>query len=282
MTTSEDAHCVTATFTVYNKPVNAFWALFQVRDEQYSAVRWWAVGAAGELGALVVSMHHVSVNAIGSARSGSGQVRTLRFTPLSQSPGSRAIPSRPSLARTYHPVFALQVPEVNVIAKAFVPCTSLVTFELANGLSFTTFVSTAPISGACPIKAASRPVPAYGVVPSAAALCLPVPVSLCICFLPACPSLNHLQLTPALCLPRAATKTINRFALVRKLSSDKTGIFNAPLWDGMARRWVQCSSTEVCLRLHLAAAVSCVQPRFDGFNVRHLPGKQPCASRVWL
>ena len=42
---------------------------------------------------------------------------------------------------------ALQVPEVHVTAKAFLPSTSLVTFELAGGLAFTTFVSTCPISG---------------------------------------------------------------------------------------------------------------------------------------
>ncbi|EFN52711.1 hypothetical protein CHLNCDRAFT_138729 [Chlorella variabilis] len=99
MSTTTDEHSITATFTVYNKPVNAFWALFQV-------------------------------------------------------------------------------PEVHVTAKAFLPSTSLVTFELGNGLNFTTFVSTCPIS---------------------------------------------------------ANKTVNRFALVRKLSSDKTGIFNSRLWDGMAR-----------------------------------------------
>jgi hypothetical protein len=40
-----------------------------------------------------------------------------------------------------------QVPEVHVTARAFLPSTSLVTFELANGLNFTTFVSTVPISG---------------------------------------------------------------------------------------------------------------------------------------
>ncbi len=31
MTTTTDEHSITATFTVYNKPVNAFWALFQVK-----------------------------------------------------------------------------------------------------------------------------------------------------------------------------------------------------------------------------------------------------------
>ncbi|PSC71770.1 zeaxanthin epoxidase [Micractinium conductrix] len=71
-----------------------------------------------------------------------------------------------------------QVPEVHVTAKAFLPSTSLVTFTLGGGLSFTTFVNTIPIS---------------------------------------------------------ATRSINRFALVRKLGSDPTGIFNWKLWDGMAR-----------------------------------------------
>ncbi|KAL4420675.1 hypothetical protein ABPG75_010331 [Micractinium tetrahymenae] len=100
MQATVDAHAVTATFTIHNKPVNAFWALFKV-------------------------------------------------------------------------------PEVHVTAKAFLPSTSLVTFELGAGLHFTTFVSTVPIS---------------------------------------------------------ATKSINRFALVRKLSSDPTGLFLSPLWDGAARR----------------------------------------------
>lgn len=72
-----------------------------------------------------------------------------------------------------------KVPEVHVTAKAFLPSTSVVTFTLGFGLSFTTFVNTVPIS---------------------------------------------------------ANKTINRFALVRKLSWDKTGIFNWRLWDSMARQ----------------------------------------------
>ena len=41
----------------------------------------------------------------------------------------------------------MQVPEVHVTAKAFLPSTSLVTFTLGGGLSFTTFVNTIPISG---------------------------------------------------------------------------------------------------------------------------------------
>ncbi len=44
---------------------------------------------------------------------------------------------------------------------------------------------------------------------------------------------DHIQIPTCL----AATKSINRFALVRKLSSDPTGLFLSPLWDGAARRW---------------------------------------------
>jgi hypothetical protein len=55
----------------------------------------------------------------------------------------------------------------------------MVTFTLGNGLSFTTFVNTVPIS---------------------------------------------------------ATRSINRFALIRNLSFDRTGLFNAGIWDGIARK----------------------------------------------
>jgi hypothetical protein len=99
MEASADAFSVTATFKICNKPVNAFWALFQV-------------------------------------------------------------------------------PVVEVTAKAFLPSTSLVSFTLANGLSFITFVNTVPIS---------------------------------------------------------ANKSTNRFALVRRLKWDRSGVFNARAWDSMAR-----------------------------------------------
>ena len=60
------------------------------------------------------------------------------------------LPFSPLLSSPLHPLaHALQVPEVHVTARAFLPSTSLVTFELANGLSFTTFVSTCPVSGWC-------------------------------------------------------------------------------------------------------------------------------------
>ncbi len=73
----------------------------------------------------------------------------------------------------------LQVPIVEVTARALLPSTSVITFTLGAGLSFTTFVNTVPISEG---------------------------------------------------------RTVNRFALVRKLGADKLGIFNMALWDGMARK----------------------------------------------
>jgi hypothetical protein len=45
------------------------------------------------------------------------------------------------------------VPEVAVSARALLPSTSVISFELGNGLAFTTFVNTVPVSatktGAC-------------------------------------------------------------------------------------------------------------------------------------
>ena len=72
-----------------------------------------------------------------------------------------------------------KVPEVTVTAKAFLPSTSMITFTLGQGLSFTTVVNTVPVS---------------------------------------------------------TTKTVNRFALVRNLSWDSTGTFNADVWDSWARK----------------------------------------------
>jgi hypothetical protein len=70
------------------------------------------------------------------------------------------------------------VPEVHVTARANLPSTSVISFTLGGGLSFTTFVNTVPV----------RP----GV-------------------------------------------TVNRFALVRRLGSDPTGVFNWGVWDEWAR-----------------------------------------------
>lgn len=78
-------------------------------------------------------------------------------------------------------VWPPQVSQVNVTAKALLPSTSVISFTLGGGLSFTTFVNTVPIS---------------------------------------------------------ATRTINRFALIRKLNVDPIGaaIFNASAWDSLARQ----------------------------------------------
>jgi phenylpropionate dioxygenase-like ring-hydroxylating dioxygenase large terminal subunit len=71
-----------------------------------------------------------------------------------------------------------QVPLVHVRAKAFLPSSSVVTFTLGAGITFTTFVSTTPLS---------------------------------------------------------KNSTVNRFALVRTCTSDKTGIFNHRIWNGVAK-----------------------------------------------
>ena len=76
-------------------------------------------------------------------------------------------------------VFCSQVPIVHVTAQALLPSTSVISFTLGNGLSFTTFVNTVPING---------------------------------------------------------NRTVNRFALVRNLAIDKTGIFNMGAWDRFARQ----------------------------------------------
>ncbi len=77
------------------------------------------------------------------------------------------------------PSFPSQVPIVHVTAQALLPSTSVISFTLGNGLSFTTFVNTVPING---------------------------------------------------------NRTVNRFALVRNLAIDKTGIFNMGAWDRFARQ----------------------------------------------
>ena len=74
-----------------------------------------------------------------------------------------------------------RVPEVHVTARAMLPSSSVITFTLARGLSFSTVVNTTPID-------------------------------------------EH--------------RTVNRFALVRKLAVDPVGaaMFNWPVWDGVARQ----------------------------------------------
>lgn len=50
------------------------------------------------------------------------------------------------LALALAPPTHLQVPEVHVTARAFLPSTSVISFTLGAGLSFTTFVNTVPVS----------------------------------------------------------------------------------------------------------------------------------------
>ena len=83
---------------------------------------------------------------------------------------------------------------MQVSARAMLPSTSVISFTLGRGLSFTTFVNTVPLDG---------------------------------------------------------QRTINRFALVRRLDVDPigAGVFNSPIWDHLARqamlkyappRWPAC------------------------------------------
>lgn len=80
----------------------------------------------------------------------------------------------------------VQVPEVHVTAQAMLPSTSVITFTLGNGLSFSTFVNTVPIN-------------------------------------------EH--------------RTINRFALIRKLGMPGLGgLFNMDAWDSIARQaMIRCA-----------------------------------------
>lgn len=74
-----------------------------------------------------------------------------------------------------------QVSQVDVTAKALLPSTSVISFTLGRGLSFTTFVNTVPID---------------------------------------------------------ANRSINRFALIRRLDVDPIGaaVFNSSAWDSIARQ----------------------------------------------
>lgn len=185
-----DAYGITATFTITNKPVNAFWSMFQVRR----GVGTWRVWQHGKLGskrrsagrqmaASAIPMHaekpcvRSSRIAAGSLRLRVGQgclFRTHLLLAVSCTKGHTETPP----TTTTHITTTPQVPEVFVTARVFLPSTSVVTFTLGAGLSFTTFVNTVPLT---------------------------------------------------------ATRSVNRFALIRRLASDRTGLFNARIWDGMAR-----------------------------------------------
>ena len=107
---------------------------------------------------------------------------------------------------------------MHVTAQALLPSTSVISFTLGNGLSFTTFVNTVPING---------------------------------------------------------NRTVNRFALVRNLAIDKTGIFNMGAWDRFARQamvkyapartsWGLCSTFKV-------AQSYCMYDIFCTYGVSYCP-----------
>ena len=120
------------------------------------------------------------------------------------------------------PVSALwewtSVPQVQVSARALLPSTSVISFELGNGLAFTTFVNTVPVSATKTggwVREARWQAPCTGQGRQ-----------------------KHGQLAQE-CLPGATATlpaAVNRFALVRKLSWDKSGVFNADAWDAWARK----------------------------------------------
>jgi len=130
MRVSTDAHGVTATFGLHNKPVNSLWAFSAVPE-------------------------------VGEGEGGWGK--------------------RPGVAARAPTTPPLPLAQVQVTAKALLPSTSVISFTLGGGLSFTTFVCTTPV---------------------------------------------------------APGRSVNRFALVRRLAADPTGgaVFNARLWDPLARR----------------------------------------------
>ena len=93
---------------------------------------------------------------------------------------------------------------MNVTAQALLPSSSVISFTLGNGLSFTTFVNTVPING---------------------------------------------------------NRTVNRFALVRNLAIDKTGIFNMGAWDRFARQaMIKCvpAPLSACCTFSQCTPVACI------------------------
>ena len=127
------------------------------------------------------------------------------------------------------------VPEVAVSARALLPSTSVISFELGNGLAFTTFVNTVPVSATKTGGLGGRSM----LIRLRARLsqlchstyCCQLPANL----LPAKQPRTDSFILPTCCCPLRLL-AVNRFALVRKLSWDKSGVFNADAWDATARK----------------------------------------------
>ena len=141
---------------------------------------------------------------------------------------------------------------MDVTAKALLPSTSVISFTLGRGLSFTTFVNTVPID---------------------------------------------------------ANRTINRFALIRRLDVDPIGaaIFNSAAWDSMARQAMikcvpsipsrldscspcrcflsECHVTQSYMRMHSCTCVYCTCATCVLLSCRAFLGAMCSwseAARQWL
>ncbi len=145
MHVTTDAWAVTANFKLHNKPVNALWEWSSVPQVE---VCW------------LMSIHPLPWHIATHHHHHHGHDACMFYPYAYLTP-----PATPT--------------NTQVTAKAFLPSTSVITFTLGNGLSFTTFVNTVPVN---------------------------------------------------------ANKTVNRFCLVRNISWDKTGLFNADAWDEFARQ----------------------------------------------
>lgn len=230
-----DEHHITATFDLHNKPVNGLWEWSKVCGGQ--GVR---VGQGRALTQCRTDMQHGTVSFSSFAALAAPlllrSVPRVQTFPLPCSP-LLSTPPPPAAHPTAHPAvqppLPAQVPEVHVLARAFVPSSSFITFRLAHGLEFVTFVNTVPIDanrtgeragGKHGEAAQPKPRGRYGKGrESCAFFQQPARLSAC-CF---DGSQNPFLPVPA----------VNIYALARKWSGDPTGfVFNMPLWDTFADR----------------------------------------------
>lgn len=131
------------------------------------------------------------------------------------------------------------VPEVAVTARAMLPSTSVISFTLGNGLSFTTFVNTVPIGPNKTGGVRERGRGSERSWPTSLHVSLHLRCMLSTLFVICVAGLVFFLCTAATGLPTncpVLVPAVNRFALVRNLSWDKSGVFNAGAWDVWARK----------------------------------------------
>ena len=174
MQTTHNAYGVKASFGLHNKPVNKFWEFSQVCHFASICHLHAVLPCVAVMTISGAIPHHSLVHV--HKRSRLKLLETLEGG-LSVCLAADIVLRSTCLLTDLTAV--LQVPIVNVTARALLPSTSVISFTLGNGLSFTTFVNTVPVNG---------------------------------------------------------NRTVNRFALVRNLAIDKTGIFNMGAWDRFARQ----------------------------------------------